>query len=62
MIYARVLTKPVKIFSRWDYEGYMYGNAGDYICYSPDDDRDVYVVKKEVFEATYIPKKEHQIQ
>ena len=54
--YAKMLTNPVKIFSKWNYESYMYGNVGDYICYSPDDKSDVYIVKKEIFEATYIPK------
>lgn len=58
LVCARVLTKPVKIFSKWNYEGYMYGDAGDYICYAPGDNHDVYVVKKEIFEATYIIKKD----
>ncbi|MGN0400966.1 MAG: bifunctional oligoribonuclease/PAP phosphatase NrnA [Acetatifactor sp.] len=53
VIYAKELKVPVKIFSRWKYEKYMYGNAGDYICYSPDDPKDVYTVKKQIFEKTY---------
>lgn len=54
-IRAKQLARPVKVFSKWNYENYMYGNAGDYICYSPDDRNDVYIVKKQIFEATYIP-------
>lgn len=54
-IYAKQLEKPVKVFTKWDYEKYMYGVVGDYICYSSTDDKDIYLVKKEVFENTYGP-------
>ena len=27
LIYARQLDKPVKVFTKWDYEKYMYGVA-----------------------------------
>lgn len=40
----------------------MYGTIGDYICYAPSDNRDVYVVKKEVFEAAYIPEKDQKFK
>lgn len=53
-IYAKQLVSPVKVFSKWNYDNYMYGNAGDYICYAPDDRNDVYIIKKQIFEATYI--------
>lgn len=52
-IYARELKIPTKVFSKWDYEKYMYGNAGDYLCFTMDDNTDVYTVKREVFEETY---------
>lgn len=52
-IYAKQLEKPVKVFSRWDYEKYMYGSVGDYLCYSITDEKDIYLVKQEVFEKTY---------
>lgn len=52
-IYAKRLVTPTKVFSKWNYENYMYGKVGDYICFSPEDKTDVYIVKKEIFEETY---------
>lgn len=56
-IYAKRLTVPAKVFSKWNYENYMYGKTGDYICYLPEDKTDVYIVKREIFEETYVPQK-----
>lgn len=56
-IYAKRLIVPAKVFSKWNYENYMYGKTGDYICYLPEDKTDVYIVKKEIFEETYVPQK-----
>lgn len=53
-IYAKRLATPTKVFSKWNYENYMYGKVGDYICFSPEDKTDVYIVKKEIFEETYV--------
>ena len=53
MIYAVKLEKSVKVFSQWDYEKYMYGLVGDYLCYPTTDKKDIYVVKNEVFRNTY---------
>ena len=52
-IYARPLWKATKVFTKWDYEKYMYGKPGDYICYTYDDEHDIYVIKKDVFKETY---------
>lgn len=52
-ICAKRLVTPTKVFSKWNYENYMYGKVGDYICFSPEDKTDVYIVKKEIFEETY---------
>lgn len=52
-VYARLLEKPTKVFSKWNYETYMYGAEGDYICYSYEDEKDICIVKKEVFEEIY---------
>ena len=52
-IYAKQLEIPAKVFSKWNYEKYMYGDVGDYICYSPSDKTDVYIVKKQIFEKSY---------
>ncbi len=53
-IYAKELEKPTKVFTKWDYDKYMYGEKGDYICYSYNDQYDVYIIKKEIFEKTYM--------
>ncbi len=53
VISARPLDKFTKVFTQWDYEGYMVGNKGDMLCYSGSDSKDVYVIKKEIFEASY---------
>lgn len=55
-IYAKQLEIPAKVFSKWNYEKYMYGDAGDYICYSPEDNTDIYIVKKQIFEMAYTRK------
>ena len=52
-IYAKCLTKPAKVFTKWDYDKYMIGNVGDYLCYLENDEHDIYVAKGEVFDATY---------
>ena len=52
-IYAKKLEKATKVFTKWDYEKYMYGEKGDYICYSEEDENDIYVIKEEVFNKTY---------
>ena len=52
-IYARPLTKHTKVFTRWDYETYMSGDKGDMLCYANGEERDVYVVKQEIFELIY---------
>lgn len=53
-IYAKKLDKPTKVFTRWDYDKYMYGEKGDYICHTVDDDKDIYLIDKEIFEKTYM--------
>jgi len=52
-IWARALEKYTKVFSRWKYDSYMSGDAGDMLCYNENDDRDVYIVKQEVFLNIY---------
>ncbi len=54
-VYAKRLEVPVKVFSKWDYEKYMYGGVGDYICYSMNDPNDIYTVKKQIFDVVYVP-------
>lgn len=52
-IYAKQLDKATKVFTKWDYEKYMLGKIDDYIAVVYDDDRDIYIIDKNVFEQTY---------
>lgn len=52
-IFAKQVNKPVKVFTKWEYDRYMYGVPGDYLCYSADDKNDIYLIKEEVFNKTY---------
>lgn len=52
-IFARPLKKPTKVFNRWNYESYMTGKPGDMLCYSENDEQDVYVIRKKIFDNTY---------
>ena len=55
IVYARPLPKFTKVFTAWNYETYMAGRAGDMLCYTEGNSRDVYVVKKEIFKDIYEP-------
>ena len=55
VVYARPLIKLTKVFTAWNYEAYMAGRAGDMLCYTEGNSRDVYVVKKEIFDDIYEP-------
>ena len=50
---VRPLEKYTKVFTRWDYESYMSGNKGDMLCYTESDSQDVYIVKRDIFDAVY---------
>lgn len=52
-ICAKIMDKPTKVFSKWNYETYMHGDKGDYLCYTYGDEHDVYIVKGDVFKYTY---------
>jgi len=52
-VYARKLTKGVKIFTQWDRECYMLGEAGDYIAARKEDLSDMYVIENTIFGMTY---------
>ncbi len=55
VILAKPLEKFTKVFTAWNYEGYMAGRQGDMLCYSGSDEKDVYVVKRRIFESRYEP-------
>ncbi len=54
-IYARELTKRVKVFTTWDTEKYYLGKPGDYLAVRMDDLSDVYIIARGIFEKTYTP-------
>lgn len=52
-IYARELTRRVKVFTAWDKEKYMLGKPGDYLAVRCDDLHDIYVVERDIFGKSY---------
>ncbi len=52
-VYARKLTRNMKLFTRWDEEGYMHGKPGDYLVARKDDPSDYYVVSGTLFDKYY---------
>ena len=52
-IYARQLTKRVKVFTSWDPDKYYLGLTGDFLAVRTDDLSDIYIIAKEVFIKTY---------
>lgn len=54
-IFAKKLAKNTKIFSKWDYDNYMYGKSGDYIAFNKNSPEDIYIINKEIFAQTYEP-------
>lgn len=53
VISARPLERFTKVFTKWDYIGYMAGAEGDMLCRTDGDENDVYVVKRDIFDLTY---------
>ena len=53
-IYSRPLSKNTKVFTLWSQEGYMLGKPGDQIAVRDDDHNDVYIIRRDIFEKTYI--------
>jgi len=52
-IYARELVKAVKVFSKTDENRYVKGNPGDYIAVNLEDEKDVFVIEKDMFGTLY---------
>jgi len=53
MIWAKPVDIHTKVFTRWNYETYMNARPGDMICYSMQDENDVYVVQRSNFAMIY---------
>lgn len=54
-VYAKQLEKSAKVFTKWDYSKYVTGAIGDYICYDKNDNKNIYVIKKDEFDKSYEP-------
>lgn len=52
-IHAMQLDHRVKIFTSWDDEKYILGKPGDFLAVRSEDENDIYVVEKELFDMTY---------
>ncbi|MDD2968531.1 MAG: DHH family phosphoesterase [Lachnospiraceae bacterium] len=52
-IYARELEKSVKVFPKTDDSKYTKGNPGDYIAVNKEDEKDIFVIEKDMFTVLY---------
>ncbi|MCL2580202.1 MAG: DHH family phosphoesterase [Oscillospiraceae bacterium] len=52
-ILAKPLERNVKVFTSWNLEGYYCGKPGDYIAVRADDQKDVYIIREDIFYKTY---------
>ena len=55
VIFAKPLEKPIKLFTSWNDDRYYAGEVGDYIGVRADDEHDIYIINKDIFEKTYKP-------
>jgi phosphoglycolate phosphatase len=53
-VYAKSFDRNTKIFTEWNPNGYLYGKKGDYLVIQCDNSNDMYVIKKNIFNETYI--------
>ncbi len=52
-VYAKPLSETVKVFTLWDRDTYMLGKPGDYLVVRQDDENDIYIITKDIFESIY---------
>ena len=55
VIFAKPLEKPIKLFTSWNDDRYYAGEVGDYIGVRADDEHDIYIINRDIFERTYKP-------
>lgn len=53
LILAKPVEKYTKVFTKWDYDGYMTAKEGDMLSCPVGDMEDVYVIKRDIFNSTY---------
>lgn len=59
-IHAMPLERKAKIFTVWDPDNYMRGQPGDYLAVHHDNQNDVYVIEKDIFQRSYAPVSEFE--
>lgn len=52
-VYAKALSKNLKVFTRWDKDQYLSGYVGDYLVVREDDLKDIYIESKDKFMRIY---------
>lgn len=55
IIFARPADKYTKVFTKWDYDGYMTAKKGDMLAFPVDDMQDIYVIERNIFGTSYEP-------
>jgi len=53
IVFAKPLDRPVKLFTAWAEDKYYAGRVGDYIAVRADDEHDIYIINREIFDRTY---------
>ena len=53
IIFVKPLEQPVKLFTQWTDDRYYSGRVGDYIAVRADDEHDIYIINKAIFDKTY---------
>lgn len=53
-VYAKPLTKNLKVFTRWDKQQYLSGYIDDYLVVREDDLKDIFIEPKEKFLKNYL--------
>ena len=53
IVFAKPLEQPVKLFTAWTEDKYFSGDIGDFLTVRADDEHDMYIVKKDLFDRFY---------
>lgn len=52
-VYAHKINRLTKVFTKWDYDNYMYGEEEDYLVCKETDPSDIYIVQSYIFDELY---------
>ncbi|MCL2830628.1 MAG: DHH family phosphoesterase [Betaproteobacteria bacterium] len=53
VVHAALLTKGVKVFTRWDADNYLKGEKGDWLVWPEEDPTDIYIITAPLFPLLY---------